>query len=187
MKCSNLYLSKISSCNIFDRSQSKFNKLVWQTLITVSRKPKMVPGGHVAMTKRELNNADAVEACELPITASGWSGRRRSWWHPCCNWKQINNGYISWISDWYAVIQMLKLNRCPSLALGAGSCDTEMPHQPSLLMLKHVVKHEHTLVWFTIQELALLAVRTGLTGRDDRFDRYDKDHRDGQLGLWVNQ
>jgi hypothetical protein len=50
-------------------------------------------------------------------------------------------------------------------------------------MLKHVVKHEHTLVWFTIQELALLAVRTGLTGRDDRFDRYDKDHRDGQLGL----
>jgi hypothetical protein len=33
-----------------------------------------------------------------------------------------------------------------------------------LLMLKHIVKHEHTLVRFVNQQLVLLAAQIGLTG-----------------------
>jgi hypothetical protein len=46
-------------------------------------------------------------------------------------------------------------------------------------MLKCAVKHEHTLVWFTTQQLVLLALQTGLTGRDNRSDLYGEDQRVG--------
>jgi hypothetical protein len=41
------------------------------------------------------------------------------------------------------------------------------------------VKHEHTLVWFTAQQLALLAMQTGLTGRDNHSHRYGEDQMVG--------
>jgi hypothetical protein len=43
-----------------------------------------------------------------------------------------------------------------------------------LLMPKHTVKHEHTLVRLTTQQLVLPAVRTGLTERYNRSDRCDE-------------
>jgi hypothetical protein len=46
-------------------------------------------------------------------------------------------------------------------------------------MLKCAVKHEHTLVWFTTQQLVLLALQTGLTDRDNRSDLYGEDQRVG--------
>jgi hypothetical protein len=48
-----------------------------------------------------------------------------------------------------------------------------------MLTLKHVIKHEHTLVRFTIQQLVLLAVQTGLTSRDNQPDWYGEDQRVG--------
>jgi hypothetical protein len=44
-------------------------------------------------------------------------------------------------------------------------------------MSKSIVKHEHALMRFTIQQLALLAVQTGLTDRDNRSDWYGDDQR----------
>jgi hypothetical protein len=41
-------------------------------------------------------------------------------------------------------------------------------------MLKHAVKHEHALVWFTIQQLVLLVMKTD---RDNWSDRYGEDQR----------
>jgi hypothetical protein len=37
----------------------------------------------------------------------------------------------------------------------------------SVLTLKHAVKHEHTPVWLTTQQRALLAMWIGLTYRDN--------------------
>jgi hypothetical protein len=48
-----------------------------------------------------------------------------------------------------------------------------------VLMPKHVIKYEHTLVRFTTQQLMLLVVRTGLIDRDNRSDRYGEDQRVG--------
>jgi hypothetical protein len=48
-----------------------------------------------------------------------------------------------------------------------------------VFMLKCAVKHEHTLVWFTTQQLVLLAMQTGLTDRDNRSDLYGEDQRVG--------
>jgi hypothetical protein len=44
-------------------------------------------------------------------------------------------------------------------------------------MLKHVVKHEHALVRFTIQQLVLLVMKTDMTDRDNWSDRYGEDQR----------
>jgi phosphatidylserine/phosphatidylglycerophosphate/cardiolipin synthase-like enzyme len=44
-------------------------------------------------------------------------------------------------------------------------------------MLKHAVKHKHTLVRFMTQQLVLLAIQIGLVGRDNRSDRYNEDQR----------
>jgi chromosome segregation ATPase len=45
----------------------------------------------------------------------------------------------------------------------------------SVLTLKHTVKHEHTPVWLTTQQRALLAVWIGLTYRDNQSDQYGED------------
>jgi hypothetical protein len=47
------------------------------------------------------------------------------------------------------------------------------------LTLKSAVKHEHALVRFTTQQLALLDMQTGLTGRDNRSNRHGEDQRVG--------
>jgi hypothetical protein len=46
-----------------------------------------------------------------------------------------------------------------------------------VLTLKHTVIHEHALVRFMIQQLALLAMHIGLTGRDNQSDQYGEDQR----------
>jgi hypothetical protein len=51
----------------------------------------------------------------------------------------------------------------------------------TVLTPKHAVKHEHTLVRFTIQQLTLLAVQTGVTSRDNRSDWYGEDQRVGVM------
>jgi hypothetical protein len=47
----------------------------------------------------------------------------------------------------------------------------------SVLTPKRAVKHEHTHMQLTTQQLALVIVRTGLTDRDNRFDWYSEDQR----------
>jgi hypothetical protein len=47
----------------------------------------------------------------------------------------------------------------------------------SVLTLKHTIKHEHAFVWFTTQQLTLLAMQTGLTGKDGYV--YKETNKDG--------
>jgi hypothetical protein len=46
-----------------------------------------------------------------------------------------------------------------------------------VLTSKHAIKHEHALVWFTIQQLTTLAVQSSLTDRDNWFDRHSEYQR----------
>jgi hypothetical protein len=55
-----------------------------------------------------------------------------------------------------------------------------------MLMPKRVVKHEHTHVWLTNQQLALLAMRIGPIDGDNQSNQYDEDQRvDARIKITI--
>jgi hypothetical protein len=78
------------------------------------------------------------------------------------NQGRVETGNVHFIETF--LVQEIPTANDQILFLFATASENVAPPQKKVFMPKSVVKHEHTLVRFMTQQLALLTMRTGLTG-----------------------